>query len=317
MKVDIMTYQNTYISKIDYEPTNLDIDYFINYNLYLKGYSKCTLRANTALNIFRAVDFAKYINLPLNNFVTITFDNNSKEYSNEVFSKIRNAINRWIKNLGHKDPKYNIPPTWVFVFENKVGRMHVHWLIHIHKDLRSKFLKKIPLLLEKYQGVPLNDGQIDIQKVNPYEDKTIANYLCKGINTKFIDFFHLQNRASFQGYIDWQRARVSTNLGPKRIKKSGFNASLQRHEWIELHPHIAEGWSQSEKWDINEVVPQLTGAKKFIGFKEHWKILLRETAYYARRVSTKPDKVNGSIPRIYAEQAAKLAKIKKQLNYSI
>lgn len=294
-----------------------ELSYKLDYVLYLQGYSKCSLRPNTALNILRAVDYAKYIGFPLNNFVTITFDYKSKQPINKIFSKIRADINRWLKNEGRKNPIYDIPPTWVFAFENKVGRIHVHWLIHIHNDLQDTFLRKTSELLKKHQGVPLGRDQIKIQNVNPYEDKTIANYLCKGVKPKFINFFHLQNRASFQGFIDWQRARVSRSLGPKRIKESGFNASMQRHEWIELHPNIANNYKKPDGWDINEVAPQLTGAKKFNGYKEYYKQLLRETSYRKYSYSADYKKVNGSIPRTYIEQAARASRIRNKLSNSI
>ncbi|MGU3577039.1 hypothetical protein ACLBWZ_16105 [Brucellaceae bacterium C25G] len=128
--------------KYNYDEYQRENEYLLYYNLYLKGYSKCSLRANTALNIYRATDYAKYIGLPLNNFVTITFFDETKFAYNVIFSKIRNSINRWLKKLGQKNSKYKNPLTWIFVFENKAGRVHVHWLINIHKELRDNFIKK-------------------------------------------------------------------------------------------------------------------------------------------------------------------------------
>lgn len=256
-------------------------EYKLYCNLYYYGYSKCSMRANTALNIFRAVDFSKYLGLPLNNLVTITFDNQSKHHSNIVFSKIRTSINRWLKRAGEKNQKYKHKPAWVFAFESKPTRLHVHWMIHINKDLNQTFITKVSKLLEKHQGFALKTGQLDFQPVNPFEDKTIANYICKGIHPKFVSFFHLQKRASFQGFIGWQRARVSQCLGPTAIKKLSFNASLQRADWIDLHPDIASGYSKPENWNIHEIIPQRTGAKSFPGYKEHWLKLTSETAYYA------------------------------------
>lgn len=193
----------------------------------------------------------------------------------------------------------------------------MHWLIHIPEDLRDTFIKKVTKSLERYQQVPVKDNQLDFQIVNPYEDKTIANYICKGVHPKFIGFFHLNKRASFQGYIDWQRGRVSTNLGRVAIKKSGFNASLQRHEWIQLHPHIAEKWIIPEDWDINEVVPQLTGAKKFGGYKELWRRLISETSYYNKQYTVKDDSYKKNMPKAYINQIINLRRIEQQLNYTI
>ncbi|MGU3577038.1 hypothetical protein ACLBWZ_16100 [Brucellaceae bacterium C25G] len=169
--------------------------------------------------------------------------------------------------------------------------------------------------MQRYQGFPLKEKQIDIQPVNPYEDKTLANYMCKGVHVNFINFFHLCNRAEFQGFINWQRGRVSTNLGAKTIYTSGFNASLQRNDWIELHPDIASEYERPHNWDVNEVVPQLTGAKEFIGYKEYWRRLMYE-AYSYRQYYTRKKSEN-KIHRVHSDQMIRLDQIKKQLNYTI
>lgn len=255
---------------------------------YKSGHSKYSIRPNTALNIFRAVDYAKYIGTPLNNFVTITFAGKCQIAGRYVFHKIRESINRWLKRISSKEGQV-IPPTWVFVFENPNDHFHVHWLIHIPNRHIDTFRKKVEKLLVRHQGCPLQANQLDFQDVNPYEDKTLANYLNKGIRPDAINFFHLGPRAAYQGYIVGQRARVSKNLGPKVIKLSGFNASFQRHEWIKLHPHIAGSYRKPSNWNLGEVIPQKLKTKSFPGFREYWTELKQKDYSFGRRRNLKKD----------------------------
>lgn len=297
--------------------SNNDIynDFDFDYHSYKSLHPQYSIRANTAINIVRAFDFAKYIGIPLNNFVTINLFNIDQFAGRLIFSRIRERINRWLKRLSLKLGK-NFVPTWVFVFENPLNLFHVHWCINIPDELKNDFRKKVRQLLEKHQGQPILDNQLNFQDMNPYTDKTLANYLCKGIRPNYIGLLHLQKRAAFQGHIIGQRARVSRNLGPTAIKKANFNATLQRYEWSERHPHIADKYEKPENWDINEVIPQATGAKTFPEFQEYWKQIMREKSYFRNGLGYNRN-INGSIPRTYAEQTAKMEKIKQQLNYTI
>lgn len=264
--------------------TNLITKSNIEYSSYYDGNPKYSLRPNSALNIFRAFDYAKYIGIPINTYVTIKFIDNIEETARHVFKMVRNYINRWLKRVSIKIKK-NIAPTWVYVFENPHGHLHVHWCINVPSGLENTFEKKVKNLLQKHQNCPIQDNQLNFQPVNPYTDKALANYICKGVRPAFIDRFHLHKLASSQGYIAGTRSGVSKSIGPTAIAKAQFIAQKQRHEWIKRHPDIAAQYPKPEDWDINEVVPQLTNAKVFPNNIKNWKTLLKQDAYTTRTLN--------------------------------
>lgn len=253
----------------------------IEYSRYYDGNPRYSIRPNSVLNVFRAFDYSKYIGIPLNTFVTIKFIDNNEETARHVFRTIRNYITRWLKRISIKT-KTDIKPTWVYVFENPYGHLHVHWCINVPTDLGKTFEEKVRKLLQTHQNCPIQDNQLNFQSVNPYEDKCLANYLCKGVRPAFIPFFHLQMVAGPQGYIEGNRSGVSNSIGPTAIAKARFVAQEQRHEWIDRHPNIAAQFPKPEEWDINQVVPQATKAKEFRSYNEMWKKLLKQDAYKLR-----------------------------------
>lgn len=145
--------------------------------------------------------------------------------------------------------------------------------------------------------------------MNPYTDKALANYFCKGVRPLAISQFHLQKRACSQGYIAGTLSGVSKNIGPTAIAKAQFVAHEQRHEWSERHPDIAAQYTKPEDWDLNETVPQLTNAQKFPNYHKRWKALLKQDAYTTRTLNhTKVEE--GSFSNKILKEIAKLNKIK-------
>lgn len=248
---------------------------------YYNENPKYSLRPNSTLNVCRAFDFAKYLGIPLNTFITLKFIDNNEKTARDVFKKIRNYINRWLKRVSIKT-KSTITPAWVYVFENPNGHLHVHWCINVPIDLKNKFEEKVKNLLEKHQAYPIQGHQLDFQTVNPYTDKALTNYICKGVRPAFREFFHLQKLACSQGYIAGNRSCVSKSIGPTAIAKARFVAQEQRHEWITRHPLLASQYLRPADWDINEIVPQLTKAKKFPNFRKKWETLLKQDVSHSR-----------------------------------
>ncbi len=302
-------------SKNENKNLNIYNEYQFNYLDYKNGQTKYSLRPNTALNILRAFDFAKYIGTPLNQFITIKFIDNDQFSGRYIFSKIRETINRWLNRISIKTGN-KLKPTWVFIFENPNDHFHVHWCIYIPNELKATFRTRVEKLLEKHQNYPLDSNQLNFKDVNPYTDKTIANYICKGVRPDFIEFFHLQNRASFQGYIIGQRARVSQNLGPRAIKRNGFEPRLQRHYWEKLHPEISIDYEKPLEWSLDDIVPQLTEAKKFPGFREFWINNIRRERTIGRlsRLYEGNKVRDGALKNKLNEHISHLKTIKKQLH---
>jgi hypothetical protein len=244
------------------------------------------LRANTALNIVRAFDYAKFIGRPLNLFVTIIF---KERYDlikiNEIFRKIISWNTRWNNEYSKRHSLPKQKPVWLYVFENPQFNPHVHWCFNIRKEQIEVFKVKLQKWLNRLQG-SVEDNSICIKYINPFTDKTLANYHVKGIDEEFIDFLHLQKIACYQGLIYGQRDRVSTLIGPKAIKGSGFKASRDRYQWLTLHPEIADGFEKPADWDIEKVIPKEYG-KRFYEYSDFWKMLKRKrTRFRGRRWNT-------------------------------
>lgn len=232
--------------------------------------NKDYINPNSVLNLYRAFDFSKYIGYTLNTFININYKSNDQFLNMYLFRVLRSNINRWIMRANKRKKISETKPVWLYVFENPFDNFHVHWLIHLYKDIRDKCIVYLEKQLVKLQNAVLTENQIDIRSVNPYTDKVLANYLCKGIRPDYIDFFYLHSYAAYQGHIIKQRTRVSQSLGRTARKKAGFDASKMRHLWEKRHPQIAHGYVKPKEWDLNEIVPQLTGSKKFPSHQHYW-----------------------------------------------
>lgn len=229
--------------------------------IYFKTRITKKLRANTSWNIVRAFDYAKFIGRPLNLFVTISF---KERYDlikiNRIFRKIINRNTRWNNEYSKKNGLPKQSPVWLYVFENPKHNPHVHWCLNIRKEQIDNFKIKLEKWLKKLQG-SIENNSICIKYINPYTDKKLANYHVKGIDEEYIEFLHLQNIACYQGPIYGQRGRVSKEIGPTAIKRSGFKADKDRDKWLSLHPWIADDFTQPANWNVKKVIPKEYGVK--------------------------------------------------------
>lgn len=232
--------------------------------------NKMHINPNSVLNIYNAFDYSKYIGFPLNTFITINFNSNDQFLNIYLFTQLRNNINRWIKRAYKRKKMAQSKPIWLYVFENPKHNFHVHWLIYIDCNIKTECITYLKKKLVQLQKAEIGKNQLHIQSVNPYTDKILANYLCKGIRPDYIGFFHLHNYAIDQGYVSKQRTRVAQALGRTARNKAGFSAKKMRHLWEIHHPHIAQEYEKPELWDLNEIVPQLTGSKTFPAHRAYW-----------------------------------------------
>lgn len=266
---------------------------------YNKINNKQYINPNSALNLYRAFDYSKYIGYPLNTFITINYKETDQFLNIYLFSDLRSRVNRWMKRANKRKNITDNKPVWLYVFENPNNNFHVHWLIYIHKDIRTEFTVYLKKQLVKLQNSEITNNQLDIRLVNPYTDKILANYLCKGIRPDYTKFFHLHNYAVHQGHITKQRTRVSQVLGRTARNRARFDAKKMRHLWIKRHPHIAQGYEKSEEWDLNEVVPQLTGSKKFPSHRDYWNSCsfpkMQSPAY---QLETLKERINGASTKV-------------------
>ena len=209
------------------------------------------LNYNTASNILHAFDFAKFIRRPLNLLITINFY--SDENAALKFKKIRQLYSNWIVAKRKKSGMTSYLNPWVYVFENPHSNIHVHWALHIEDDLIFELYEKIRKWVKKYTG-SVKSKQINFRPINIFKDKSLANYLVKGVNSNTAYRLNLLRYKKYQGFVKGQRARVSLCLGKTARRKAKFNPKLDRNKWSTLHPDLMVGHVRSPDWNLNLVV---------------------------------------------------------------
>lgn len=204
------------------------------------------LNYNTASNILHAFDFSKYIGKPLNLFITINFYDDDN--ASNKFRKIRQLYSNWIVAKRKKSGATSYLNPWVYVFEKPHLNTHVHWVVHIEEELIADLYKRLEKWVGKYVG-QIRANQIHFEKVNIFEDKSVANYLAKGANESAICRLKLWKYRRYQGFVKGQRGRVSLCLGKKARKKEGFKPSRDRGKWSSIHPHLMNGHVKPKDWN--------------------------------------------------------------------
>lgn len=189
------------------------------------------INRNAAENICHAIDFAKNIGLPLTHYVVINLDEYQSELAGTViFTRIRHKfrdwLNRRLKTLG----LVPTPPVYVYSHENPTGHPHVNWMVHVPSFLADEFLSKLPRWVEKAQG-NVRPFDIDVQSIDPHTDKTLAKYILKGTDERFVPYLHLQDYAEPQGQVFGRRATASIAIGRTARQSAGFIPRLHRHNW--------------------------------------------------------------------------------------
>lgn len=189
------------------------------------------INRHAAENICHAIDFAKNIGLPLNHYVVINLDEQQSGIAaTTIFTRIRHKFRDWLNGRIKKHRHAPMPPAYVYSHENPAGNPHVNWMVHVPDYLMSEFLKKLPQWVERAQG---NVGRFDIkvQGVDPQTDKTLAKYILKGTDERYVPYLHLQNYAEPQGQVFGRRATASIGIGRTARRASGFVPRLHRHDW--------------------------------------------------------------------------------------
>jgi hypothetical protein len=169
---------------------------------------------------FRAFDYAKVAGPRLNTYVVINIRDTAERGATTAFEKIRHKFRDWLGRRA-KLAGADVPPIYVFAFENPNGLIHVNWAVHIPEKLATEFSAKLPKWVEKVQG-KVEPFDIDIQPVESNYDKRLAKYIFKGTDPHFVTHFHLQDIHEPQGKIWGRRAAVSQAIGIRARKKAGF-----------------------------------------------------------------------------------------------
>ena len=69
-------------------------------------------------------------------------------------------------------------------------------------------------------------SNVDIQT-----DKSLAKYVIKGVDQRYIAYFHMQSYAAPQGRIWGRRAGTSPSISRTARNKAGFFPKRDRHKW--------------------------------------------------------------------------------------
>lgn len=154
----------------------------------------------------------------------------------------------------------NCKPYWVYVFENQGETPHVHWAVHIPEILEKEFRSKVYKWLEKKQGYS-QPTSIKIQETNAYTDKSLANYLIKGVNEISAEYFNLKDGSEDQGEVHGRRSMVSHSISFKARRRASFKASVHRHKWPILHPEMAAKYQKPYNWNVDMLTPKVAAWK--------------------------------------------------------
>jgi hypothetical protein len=151
-------------------------------------------------SLFEADYFARSIGLPLNTFVTVSWQN-TRQGSEDIQERFQQAI----KAMGQWMRRRNCPATWIFVHENPGNsRPNCHLLIHVPSSELGSFKAIAPKWFEALEG------GVHIRARNGPEDRCLS-YMVKG--TDFITAHRYGAKARNQGTVDFKRCGWTQNLG--------------------------------------------------------------------------------------------------------
>ncbi|MEM9735028.1 MAG: hypothetical protein AAF908_00285 [Pseudomonadota bacterium] len=187
-----------------------------------------------AENICHAFDYAKHIGRPLNTYVVVNLgDFATGLAATMAFERIRHKYRDWLSRkyavtVGEKEP-----PRYVYTLEAPNEHDHANWVVHIPPPFLKEFLKKLPRWVRRVTGNS-RPFDIEVQTVDPETDKSLAKYVIKGTNEKYVEYLHLKAVAAPQGRIWGRRCGTSPSIGRTARKRAGFVPRRDRNEWRRL-----------------------------------------------------------------------------------
>lgn len=183
-------------------------------------------------SVFRAFDFAKAIDRPLNLYVVVNIRETEAACATTVFLRIRRKFRSW---LAYKTNN-SVAPAYIYAFENPDGMPHVNWAIHVPEYLHAEFQKKLSRWVARaHQGVEQFD--VSCEPVNPAYAKKLAKYIVKGTDPAYVEHFYLGDVHTDQGVIWGKRAGISPSLGTTARREAGFRP--RRGRYTRYNPPLA------------------------------------------------------------------------------
>lgn len=199
------------------------------------GYTE-HLNRHPAENICHGFDFAAYIGHPLNNYITINFDDESSDHSGAIFRAIRHKFRDWLNRRTKQLYGAALPPMYVYTHENPNGHAHCNWVVHVPPELQAEFDQKRQRWIERaHKNVRRYD--VKAKPVDPATAKTLCKYIIKGIDSRFISYLHLHDYAAPQGRVWGRRAGTSEAIGRAARQAAGFRAKRDRGKQRAANDH--------------------------------------------------------------------------------
>ena len=196
------------------------------------------IKRQQAANILNAVNLAEKKGTPLNTSVCLNLarTNCPIEEVSQRFSRLRdNHFGPWMRRPSKKLGDDGFPASFAWTIENANGCHHIHWLVHLPKNRRDAFKKKLPRWLALVSDGITCDSAIDVK--DAYAPPGAAKYMVKGIDPAWAHAYGI--RPSDQGVVIGKRSGVSLNLGQTERRRcvdagmcsrcGGFLAALGNH----------------------------------------------------------------------------------------
>lgn len=185
------------------------------------------LNRHPAENICHGFDFAAYLGRPLNIYITINFDDESSDHSGAIFRAIRHKFRDWLNRRTKKLYGAALSPMYVYTHENPDGHAHCNWVLHVPPELQAEFdTKREKWIARAHKNVRHYD--VKAKPVDPTTAKSLAKYIIKGIDARFVAYLHLHAYAAPQGRVWGRRAGTSEAIGRAARKAAGFKAKRDR-----------------------------------------------------------------------------------------
>jgi hypothetical protein len=157
-------------------------------------------------NLFEADHFARCIGLPLNVFVTVSWQNTRQGTQN-----IQKRFQQATKRMGQWFRRKNCAATWIYVHENPGNsKPHFHMLIHVPSGQLASFKTMSSKWFEALEG------GVHFRTRNGPGDRCLS-YMVKG--TDYITANRYGAKARNQGIVDFKRCGWTENLGANLMQE--------------------------------------------------------------------------------------------------
>ncbi len=164
-----------------------------------------------AENLIQATGYASQIGLPLNQFVTIAWQQaDFVGRIHDVQGLLLQRMRKWLLYRG-------VTPAFVWVLEvgETIG-LHGHYLVHVPDQHITAFEK----MLSGWIDGDVTRGVVVVEKVTNV--RPLLRYLLKGLRPRSAALLRIEPRP--QGNIAGKRLGTSQNLGPKARRLGNHTA---------------------------------------------------------------------------------------------